>query len=304
MYIFRSFTIVVGVFLPIGGTVKTNSSVAGVLAALGISLTAAIALPLVNIFKELTTPELMIVRGGVTAVIVLVLLWRHVTKPSKHMISFSLLFSMATLALYAGIRAWGASPTLVVLTLTPFVNIAAKLWRGQSVAPRVNVCLLFLVLGVTVVLNPWEASFDTTGLFLSVAATVLAGLGFEVLSAEKGIDPYNKSFWLAVVTIGLGTVTSLTSGHMPFMHESWTISRVLALIGFGATGGFLYYLANIVAFERLKTEVASTLAMAETPAVIIGAWLMLGETLSVIQWSGVLLALGATFALGRAESKV
>lgn len=282
---------------------KTRSSVAGVLAALGISFTAAIALPLVNIFKELTTPELMIVRGGVTAIIVLVTLWQRVTKPSKRVIGFSLLFSMATLALYAGIRAWGASPTLVVLTLTPVVNIAAKLWRGQSVDNRVYACLLFLVIGVTVALNPWHASFDTDGLFLSVAATVLAGLGFEVLSTEKGIDPYNKSFWLAVVTIGLGTVTSFTSGHIPFMQETWSINRVLALIGFGATGGFLYYLANIIAFERLKTEVASTLAMAETPAVIVGAWLMLGEKLSVIQWIGVLLALGATFALGRTEIK-
>ncbi|NBS70720.1 hypothetical protein EBT31_17675, partial [bacterium] len=74
------------------------------------------------------------------------------------------------------------------------------------------------------------------------------------------------------------------------------------LVGFGITGGFAYYLANIVAFEKLKTEVASTLAMAETPAVIVGAWLMLGETLTFIQWIGVLIALGATAALSATEA--
>lgn len=282
---------------------KTNGTTAGVLAALGISVTAAIALPLVNIFKELTTPELMIVRGGVTAVVVLPLFWRHVTRPSKRIITFSILFAMATLALYAGIRTWGASPTLVVITATPVVNIAAKIWRGQKVERRVYICLAFLIIGVSVALNPFQAAFNTLGLLLSVVATVIAGIAFEVLGAEKGVDSYNKSFWLAVITVGVGTLVSITSGHLPFGQEVWSVWRVLALIGFGVTGGFLYYLSSIIAFEKLKTEVASTLAMAETPAVIVGARLMLGEKLSLIQWAGVLLALGATFALGRAESK-
>lgn len=282
---------------------KTNGTTAGVLAALGISITAAIALPLVNIFKELTTPELMIVRGGVTAAIVLPLFWRHIAKPSKHIVLFSLLFAVATLALYAGIRTWGASPTLVVITATPVVNIAAKIWRGQKVEHRVYICLAFLIVGVSIALNPFQAAFNTFGLLLSVVATIIAGLAFEVLSTEKGVDPYNKSFWLAVITIGIGTLVSIACGRLPFNQEVWNVWRTLALIGFGATGGFLYYLSNIVAFEKLKTEVASTLAMAETPAVIVGAWLMLGEKLTFVQWTGVLLALGATFALGRAESK-
>jgi len=283
--------------------VKTNGTTAGVLAALGISVTAAIALPLVNIFKELSAPELMIVRGGVTAAVVLPLFWRHIAKPSKHIITFSFLFSMATLALYAGIRTWGASPTLVVITATPVVNIAAKIWRGQKVARRVYVCLFFLIIGVGIALNPFQASFNTLGLLLSVVAAAIAGVAFEVLSAEKGVDQYNKSFWLAVITVGVGTTVSITGNHLPFSQEVWSIGRFLALVGFGVTGGFLYYLSNIIAFEKLKTEVASTLAMAETPAVIIGAWLMLGEKLSPVQWTGVLLALGATFALGRAENK-
>jgi len=61
--------------------------------------------------------------------------------------------------------------------------------------------------------------------------------------------------------------------------------------------------AYIIAFENLKTEVASTLVMAETPAVIVGAWLMLGETMTLIQWIGVLIALGSTLVLSAAERK-
>lgn len=281
---------------------KTNETI-GVLAALGISLTAAIALPLVNVFETMEPSELMMVRGGVTATLIASVLTRHVSKPSRYMLGFSILFSLATLTLYAGIRAWGASPTLVVLTTTPIVNIAAKIMRGQSVDARVYACLAGLLLGVMIALNPWQVTFDPEGFLLSIAATLLAGIGFEVLAGQKGIDPYNKSFWLAAVTVVVGSVATLVSGQVPFAREVWSLSHVLALMGFGVTGGFVYYLANIVAFEKLRTEVASTLAMAETPAVIVGAWLMLGETLTVIQWSGVAIALGATAALSATEAR-
>jgi drug/metabolite transporter (DMT)-like permease len=286
-----------------GGVVKTNGTTVGVLAALGISVTAAIALPLVNVFKSMEPSELMVVRGGVTAVLIALVLTKHIGKPSKRILTFSLLFSLATLALYAGIRAWGASPTLVVLTATPVVNIAAKVVRGQSVDRRVYACLTGLLLGVMIALNPWQVDFDLWGFSLSVAGLLLAGVGFEVLAGQKGVDPYNKSFWLALVTVIVGLVTTLANGHLPFVQEVWGLPHVLALIGFGVTGGFAYYLANIVAFEKLRTEVASTLAMAETPAVIVGAWLMLGETLTLIQWIGVAVALGATAALSATEAR-
>jgi drug/metabolite transporter (DMT)-like permease len=283
--------------------VKTNGTTVGVLAALCISVTAAIALPLVNVFKSIPPSELMVVRGMVTAILIALVLTRHVGMPSVRMMKFSILFSLATLALYAGIRAWGASPTLVVLTTTPVVNIAAKRLRGQSVDGRVYLCLGGLLLGVMIALNPWQANFDLRGFLLSVVATLLAGIGFEVLARQKGIDPYNKGFWLAVVTVVVGFLATLADGHLPFAHEAWNISHALALVSFGVTGGFLYYLANIVAFEKLKTEVASTLAMAETPAVIVGSWFMLGETLTLIQWIGVGIALGATAALSVTEAR-
>lgn len=291
-------------FIPThGGIVKTNGSTVGVLAALGISLTAAIALPLVNVFKSMEPSELMLVRGGVTAILIALVFTTHVGKPSKQIFTFSLLFSLATLALYTSIRVWGASPVLVVLTTTPIVNITVKFVPGQPVAGRVYVCLAGLLLGIIIALAPWESDFDLWGFSLAAMATLFAGFGFEMLAGQKGIDAYNKSFWLAVVTVIVGLVASLANDHLPLTGEVWSVAHILALVGFGVTGGFAYYLANIMAFEKLRTEVASVLAMAETPAVIVGAWLMLGEKLSFLQWAGVLLALGATFALGRAETK-
>ncbi len=304
---------------------KPSATATGIIAALAISATAAIALPLVNIFKSMEESELMVVRGSVTALLVAIIIAVRIRNRRKYnaiqkrpedrlplaplyklswrILAFSIIFSMATLSLYAGIRAWGTSPTLVVLTTTPIVNIAAKILRRQQVNRRVYLCLTGLLLGVTIALNPWEASFDMKGFLLSIAATLLGGIGFEVLSGAKGIDPYNKSFWLAVVTAALGSGVTLHGGHLPLAQEAWSFSHAIALIGFGITGGFAYYLANIVAFEKLRTEVASTLAMAETPAVIVGAWLVLEEKLALIQWIGVGIALTATATLSATEAK-
>ncbi len=276
---------------------KPGDFFVGVLAALGISITNGIALPMVNVFDDLTKPELMLVRGGVTAVMMVPIFWQHLGRPSGRMIVFSSLFALATLCLYSGIRIWGPGPTLVVITATPVVNIVAKLLRGKRVALRVYQCLAALIAGVAIALNPWQAAFSPTGFAVSIAGMLLAGIGFEVLGAQKGVNKYNKTFWVAVITVVVGATASAWSGHVPFVDATWNVTRVMALIGFGAIGGLLYYLCNIVAIEKLPIEVATTIAMAETPVVIVFAWFMLGDTMTVVQWTGVLIALSATLPL-------
>jgi len=275
----------------------------GVVAALMISVTAAIALPLVNVFETMKIGELMVVRGGVSAVLIAIFLFSHLSRPSWRILLFSSMFSLATLFLYYGIRAWGPGPSLVVITLTPIVNILAKFLRGKTVERRVYFSMTGLLLGVMIALNPWQANFDRTGLTLSVIAMLLAGVAMEVLAGKKGVDAYNKSFWIAVITTFIGCLASAVMGQMPFVEVEWTLWHTLILLGFGVIGGFCYYLANVVAVEELETEVASTIAMAETPAVIVSSWLMLGDTLTWIQWGGVLIALFATFTLVHAQEK-
>jgi len=311
-----------------GDSLATHrSTFVGIAAALGISLSASVGMPLVGVFGELLSGELMIVRGAVTIVLVSVIIavrivrtWRQnrnakeedrlplapLFMPSWWMIGFSVLFSTATVPFYEAIQVWGAGPTVVVLTGTPIVNITAKLfWHKQTVASRVFACLGALAFGVAIAENPWAQGFSTKGFLLSVLATILVGIAFEVLSSRKSVDPYCKSLWLGVVTIGIGLVATVWHGSLPFTGEiMWTSSRIALLLTFGLTGGFLYYLCNILAFEHLKTEVASMLAMAETPAVLIGAWVINGKELNGMQCLGVTIALTATLAFGRAESKV
>jgi drug/metabolite transporter (DMT)-like permease len=288
----------------VGGIVNRNATLVGIVAALGISVTAAIALPLVNVFKTLSTGELMMIRGGVSAILIAALFPRRISLATVNVFLFSFLFSSANYCLYNGIRSWGANPTIVILTTTPIVNIFAKWWRGNGIDVRVAGSLATLLLGVLIALNPWQTPFDLHGFLWSVTATLLIGVGFEILGATKNLDPYHKSFWIAMLMVLIGLATTVAvAGRIPFSVEAWSAEHVVALLLYGLTGGFLYILANVIAFEKLKTEVASVLAMGETPAVVLGAWLTLGERLSPIQWGGVILALGATAALSAAEAK-
>jgi drug/metabolite transporter (DMT)-like permease len=66
---------------------------------------------------------------------------------------------------------------------------------------------------------------------------------------------------------------------------------ILLVLGFAFVGGFLYWIANLVAFGNLATTEASILAQGETPAVILGASILLGEHLTLVQWVGVVVAL-------------
>lgn len=283
---------------------KLNATLVGIIAAIGIWMTAAIAVPLVNVFNTLTTGELMVVRGGVSVILIIVLFRRRISFPARNVFLFSFLFALANFCLYNGIRAWGANPTIVILTTTPVINILAKWWRGQAVDLRVTGALTVLLIGVLIALNPWQTSFDLHGFLWSIVATLLVGVGFEILGASKNIDRYNKSFWMAMLMTIVGVMTTILADRPPFAEEVWDISHIVALVFYGFTGGFLYIIANVIAFEKLKTDVASTLAMGETPAVIVGAWITLNERLSPIQWAGVILALGATAILIAAEAKL
>lgn len=281
---------------------QSKNRLLGVIAAFGISLTAGLALPMVNVLKQFSTAELMMIRGGITAFFIALVFRKRITWADWRVLTFSVMFAVANLCLYNGIRAWGANPTIVIITLTPIVNFVAKWWRGEKASRTALICLLVIITGVLVALEPWHVPIDAWGAFWSLSGAVLAGLGFEVLAKTKDLDPYARGFWLSIVIGSLGLAVALTKGF-PMMSHEISLNTCLLLTGFGLTGGLLYFLANIFAFDYLDTEVASVLAMGETPAVILGAGILLGEKMSIVQWGGVFIALAATMALSFSEAK-
>lgn len=282
---------------------QSKNRLLGVIAALGISLTAGLALPMVNVLKQFSTSELMTVRGGIAALFVGMIFRKRIRWSGWGVITFSVLFASANFCLYNGIRRWGANPTIVIITLTPLVNFVAKWWRGERTNKLAFLSLLALVGGVVVALEPWNAPMDALGVAWSLGGTILQGVGFEVLAKTTNHDPRVRGFWFSIVICMVGFTGTLAQGKLPLITHEFSQTTFLLLLGFGFTGGFLYFLSIVFAFDYLDTEVASVLAMGETPAVILGAGVLLGEKMSFVQWVGVIIALAATAALSYAEAK-
>ncbi len=262
-------------------------------------------MPFVNIFDEFLPSELMIVRGVVSMLIILPLSFSRITRPESHVLAFALLFSIATIPFFSAMRVWGSGLTLVVLTCTPLVQVTAKLVRGERVPLYTYFCLAVLLSGVAIALDLRSGTFSTLGLGLSVAATILVGLSFEVLGSQKNIDPYHKTFWLAMMMAIVGAVYTFLTGHFPLAGVMFLSTERMGLfvLMIGMFAGCLYFLANVIAFEHLETETASMLAMAETPMVLVGAYFILGEELNKLQWGGVAVALGATLVYGQLKRR-
>lgn len=178
------------------------------------------------------------------------------------------------------------TPAAIIITATPLVNFLITWKGGRKLELTAMFSLLLLLSGVTIA--RWGSSFNPTGFAWIILATVCNGLLYELFDRAKA-DPYQRCFW---GSIGIGTI-----GLIGGVHHSWTPliqHPVLWLVlgGFAFVHGFLYWMSNLMAFKLLPNkDVVSVLAQGETPVVIIMAYVLLGETLTLMQWVGVSVAL-------------
>lgn len=264
----------------------------GLFGVLGIWLTAGLALPFVNVLKDFTPAQLMVFRGFLTAGMAFIGLRGFVGYVDKYTHLIAIVLPFATLGLFEGIRHWGAGPTIIIITATPLVNLVIGAFSGRRIS-QASIIGLVLVLG-GVVMARWGGHFEWEGFAWTVFGTVMNGVLYELFARAKA-TPLQKCFWACMGMGTLGLVLSLNDYWMAIADPG----NVLLVIGFAFVGGLLYWLANLVAFENLPTTEASVLVQGETPAVIIGASLLLGEHITIIQWVGVCTALCGAWYLSR-----
>lgn len=268
----------------------------GLFGVLGIWLTAGLALPFVNVLNMFTPPQLMVFRGFLTAGMALIGLRGIIGRVDKYTYLIALTLPFATLGLFEGIRHWGAGPTIIIITATPLVNLVIGAFLGRRVS-QASIIGLVLVLG-GVVMARWGGHFQWAGFAWTMFGTIMNGILYEFFARAKATS-LQKCFCACT---GMGTLgLALSAG------ASWSAiaepKLILLVLGFAFVGGFLYWIANLMAFENLPTTEASVLAQGETPAVIFGASVLLGEHLTLVQWVGVVIALYGAWYLSRWLSK-
>lgn len=264
----------------------------GLLGILGIWLTAGFALPFVNVLTMLSSGQLMLFRGYLTALIALLLLRGNIRHVDRYTYLLAAIVPFATLGLFEGIRHWGAGPTIVIITATPIVNLAIGVCLGRYVSRSSIIALALVLTGV--ILARWDGHFHLKGFCWSILGMVSNGIFYEFFARSKA-NALQKTFYSFA---GMGTAGLVLSSH-----PSWTALTdpqvILLLLAFAFIGGFLYMMANTLAFENLPTTQASILSQGETPAVILGAFVLLGERLSLLEWIGVGISLYGAWYLSQ-----
>lgn len=256
----------------------------------GIWLTAGLALPLVNVLSMFTPAQLMVFRGFITAFIAFTLLRGSIGRVDKYTWLIALVLPFATLGLFEGIRNWGAGPTIIIVTTTPLINLIFGLFLGRKISAALIIGFVLVLGGV--VIARYGGHFEWKGFLWSVFGTVMNGILYELFARAKS-KPLQKSFYACIGMGVLGLVLSVNTSWERVMEP-----QLLALlIGFAFVGGFLYWIANVIAFEKLPTTEASVLVQGETPAVIIGAYFLLGEQTTLVQWIGVVISLAGAWYL-------
>lgn len=260
---------------------KTSKGLFGVL---GVWLTAGLALPFVNVLDMFTVPQLMVFRGFLTALMAFVILHGRIGKVDKCTFAIAFVLPCATLGLYNGIRLWGAGPTIIIICATPVINLIIGFFLGRKVSLASIIGFIFVIGGVVLANKGGEFKWD--GFLWATFAMIMNGILYELFARAKA-KPLQKCFYACMGMGTLGLVLSLKADwpqvfqfHVAFM-----------VVGFAFVGGLLYWLSNLVAFENLPTVDASVLVQGETPAVIIGAAILLGERFTFSQWMGVIVAL-------------
>ena len=262
---------------------KSNTYL-GLIGVLGIWLTAGLALPFVNVLKAFTPEQLMVFRGFLTASMAFIGLGGKFSRVDHYTWLIAITMPFATLGLFEGIRHWGAGPTIIIITATPVVNIIVSFFLGRQISAA-SIIGLILVLGGVIIANG-GGRFQLAGFLWTIFGTIMNGILYEFFARAKAL-PLQKCFYACLGMGILGLILSSLSSSTVQMNAS----LITTLLGFAFIGGLLYWYANLLAFEHLPTPEASVLAQGETPAVIIGAFFLLGERLIWTQSIGVVVSI-------------
>lgn len=276
---------------------------AGVLAALGGCLSVGIASPLVSLLKVYRTEELLLVRGFFAALTALIILRFRPQKPNIRVLLSAVVLGGATWTYYQAMRCWGVDLTMIMLTTSPIVNFCLQFFvRKQRVRLSAKWALVGLIVGAVLALQPWNEVMNWCGFAWSLVSVILTGIGFDLLASTTG-NSFNRVFWFGCVYGFGGLLLCASDGRLPF-NGTDIVGREAFFLSIFAVASASIFVCNIFTFDNLRVEIASVLNASQTVAAIIGAWFLMGESLSYTQLLGAIVSFGSATWLSYKSSRV
>lgn len=206
---------------------------------------------------------------------------------------------------FAALQRMPVAIALLVQYLAP-VMVVGYAWLRTRVRPSALVVTgsLLAMTGLVLVVDVAGAQFDLTGTLLALGAAVCAAAYFLLLDrASDDLPPLalaSAGLWVGAALIGVLVLTGALPFHAPAVEvllagigvPSW-----LAIVWIACGATTLGYALGVLAVPRIGARVASFVGLAEVLFALLFAWLLLGETPTIVQTLGGTLIIAGVVAV-------
>ncbi|TNE91649.1 MAG: EamA/RhaT family transporter [Deltaproteobacteria bacterium] len=212
-------------------------------------------------------------------------------------------FALAALADFESVDRLGAGPSRVILFTFPlFVLLFQAMLDRRAPAPRELVAFGIAWGGLLLVAAPGGVVPDPIG----IAAGLLASTSYAVylLGSQSLMKSLGSARFTTLTNTGALTTTLLASpfliGGEVHMPTPTALGWMALLVVFATV---LPFFALFEGIREIGAPRAGLLALIGPPITVGGAWLFLGEQLTIGQLAGSLLVVGAVGGLRWVESR-
>ena len=252
------------------------------------------------------------VRSLLTAIVVSLLVWgqrvtwRATPRHKPFMLLIGLLVSVQSLCLYAAVARLPVGLALLVFNSYPiWATLAARVLYGRKAEPAALIAMPVILIGLALALNvvgligspdaraQWSANGPGIGFALGAGVSfglVLALTQHEVADLDGRV---RSAFTMGMVGVLAALIASATgTWQWPDAPAGW--AGLLALTALYGTA----FTAVFTLLPKLGAVSNSPILNVEPVAALLLGWLVLGQTVSALQFIGALIVVGAVMALG------
>ena len=216
-------------------------------------------------------------------------------------------YSVPTAFYFAALARADASLVALVFCLyTPTVMVLGVLVRGERISAGRIAALGLALFGIALVLlggSVAELNLIGAGL-AAIGSLIYAGYVMLGQRISVDIDPLGLAALVSIGAFVTFTILTVIGGDFNFTNTSGEWVWVFPLFTLATVSAIIFFFAGIA---RIGSTDAAMVAVLEPAFTVIGAGLLLGESLTGIQIVGGLFVMGALFiiqAIARsAESK-
>ncbi len=188
----------------------------------------------------------------------------------------------------------GTGQAMVIFFIFPaFVMILNRIFYKEAIKNRYLWSFLVIIIGLILLVDLSELSFDLMGISLSLLAAFFYAI-YLFLSAKSRLSPISSTLMVSLGCAMTALILSLLDQTfvMPTSTESWAY-----IVGIGILCSAVPILLMLHAMKFISSDKASMLSVLEPVFTVIFGVLLLGEVMNISNVIGILLILAGAMSI-------